>query len=90
VQVVTLPKDFTEKSEFGEYSARFMRSGQGLSIQRDFYVPVQVVAPEKYAAFAKFAGRIDEAERQRISLELGKDASAERQYRVPPATGILR
>jgi tetratricopeptide (TPR) repeat protein len=90
VQVVSLPKDFTEKSEFGEYSARFMRSAQGASIQRDFYVPVQVVAPEKYAAFAKFAGRIDEAERQRISLELGKDASAERQYRVPPATGMLR
>ncbi len=90
VQVASLPKDFTEKSEFGEYSARFTRSGQGLSIQRDFYVPVQVVAPEKYAAFAKFAGRIDEAERQRISLELGKEASAERQYRVPPATGMLR
>jgi hypothetical protein len=89
MRVNSVPGDFAEKSEFGEYSARFTRSAQRLEIRRDFHVPVQVIAPEKYAAFTQFARRIDDAERQRISLEWGKDA-AERQYRVPPATGMLR
>jgi len=88
-QIAGVPRDFTEKSEFGDYSVRFAASAGGLDIHRDFHIPVQVVAPEKYAAFAQFARRIDEAERQRISLEIGKE-TAERQYRVPPATGMLR
>ena len=69
---------------------RFERSAQKIDIHREFHVPVQVIAPEKYAAFAKFAGHIDDAERQRISLELSKEVSSQRQYRVPPATGMLR
>jgi hypothetical protein len=90
VQVVSLPKDFAERSEFGEYSVRFVRSAQTVDVHRDFHIPVQVVAPEKYAAFAIFTEHIDNAERQRISLQLEKDTSARRQYRVPPATGMLR
>ncbi len=90
VQVISLPKDFDEKREFGEYSVRFVRSAQKIEIHRDFHIPVQVITPEKYAAFAEFARHIDDAERQRISLELGKDASAQHQYRLPPATGMFR
>jgi hypothetical protein len=85
-----MPRDFAEKSEFGEYSVRFARSARRIDIRRDFHVPVQVIAPEKYAAFAQFARHIDDAERQRIPLEMGKDAPPERQYLVPPATGMLR
>jgi cellulose synthase operon protein C len=90
IQAGPMPRDFTEKSEFGDYSVRFVRSARRIDIHRDFHVPVQVIAPEKYAAFAQFARHIDDAERQRIPLEMGKDAPPERQYRVPPATGMLR
>ena len=76
IEVRSVPADFTEKSEFGEYSARFARSGQQIDIHREFRIPAQVVSPEKYAAFARFARQIDEAERQRISLQMGKDLSA--------------
>jgi hypothetical protein len=75
VQVRSLPADFTEKGEFGEYSARFGQSGQQIDIHREFRIPAQVVSPEKYAAFARFARQIDEAERQRISLQLRRDLS---------------
>src|SRR5262249_49939251 len=88
MRVRSVPAAFTGRSEFGEYSVRFVNSGQQLDIHREFHVPVQVIAPEKYAAFARFARQIEEAERQRISLDVGKDAG--NQYRVPPATGMLR
>jgi hypothetical protein len=69
MDVKTLPADFTDRTEFGEYALRFVRSPRQLDIHRDFRIPVQVVAPEKYPAFLNFALRIDEAERQRIALE---------------------
>ncbi len=69
----SVPSDFTEKSEFGEYSVRFARSEQQIDIHREFRIPAQVVSPEKYTAFARFASLIEEAERQRISLQIGKD-----------------
>jgi len=90
MQVRSLPADFIEKSEFGEYAVRFVRSAGQIEIHREFHVPIQVIAPEKYAAFARFARQIDDAERQRISLELGKDGTTAGQYRVPPATGMFR
>jgi hypothetical protein len=76
IQVRSLPADFTEKSEFGEYAARFGQSGQQIEIHHEFRIPAQVVPPEKYAAFARFARQIDDAERQRISLQLRRDLSA--------------
>jgi Domain of Unknown Function with PDB structure (DUF3857)/Domain of Unknown Function with PDB structure (DUF3858) len=76
VQVRSVPADFTEKGEFGEYSVRFVQSAQQLDIRREFRIPAQMVAPEKYAAFARFASHIDDAEHQRISLQMGKDLSA--------------
>lgn len=90
MQVRSVPSDFAGKSEFGEYSVRFVNSARQIDIHREFRIPVQVIAPEKYPAFTQFARQIDAAERQRISLEVGKDASALHQYRVPPATGMLR
>jgi tetratricopeptide (TPR) repeat protein len=86
----SVPADFAGKSEFGEYAVRFAHSARQIDIHREFHIPVQVIAPEKYAAFTHFARQIDEAERQRISLELGKDGPAAGQYRVPPATGMFR
>jgi len=78
VEVHSLPTDFTDKTEFGEYALRFVRMPQRIDIHRDFRVPVQVIAPDKYGTFVNFALRIDEAERQRISLEIRKDAAGMR------------
>jgi len=76
MEVHSLPADFTEKTEFGEYALSFVRMPHQVEIHRDFRIPVQVIAPNKYGAFANFAMRIDEAERQRISLENRKDAAS--------------
>jgi cellulose synthase operon protein C len=73
--VHSLPADFADRSEFGEYALRFVRMPRQVDIHRDFRIPVQVIAPDKYGAFVNFASRIDEAERQRISLETRKDAA---------------
>jgi tetratricopeptide (TPR) repeat protein len=75
MDVKTLPTDFADRSEFGDYSLRFVRSPRQVEIHRDFRIPVQVVAPERYPAFVSFALRIDQAERQRISLERTTDAA---------------
>jgi len=74
----SLPTDLTEKTEFGEYTLRFVRLPQQIDIHRDFHIPVQVIAPDKYVAFVNFAIRIDDAEHQRISLETGRDAATTR------------
>jgi hypothetical protein len=76
MDVRALPADFTDRTEFGEYALRFVRWPHRLDIHRDFRIPVQVVAPEKYPAFLNFTLRIDEAERQRISLETVKGTAA--------------
>ena len=70
MEVRSLPADFLGRSEFGEYSLRFVGLPHQVDIHRDFRIPVQVVTPEKYPAFVNFAGQVDEAERQRISLEV--------------------
>jgi hypothetical protein len=78
MEVHSVPTDFTEKTEFGEYALRFVRMPHQVDIHRDFRIPVQVITPDKYGAFVNFALRIDEAERQRISLETGRDAAGTR------------
>lgn len=78
MDVHSLPADFTDRTEFGEYSLRFVRMPHQVDIHRDFRIPVQVIAPDKYGAFVNFALRIDEAERQRISLESRKNAASTR------------
>jgi hypothetical protein len=84
MDIKTLPSDFTDRTEFGEYALRFVRLPRQLDIHRDFRIPVQVVAPEKYPAFLTFALRIDEAERERISLKtvrvaVGKESKTDLQ-----------
>jgi tetratricopeptide (TPR) repeat protein len=76
IEVHSLPADFTDKTEFGEYSLRFVRMPHQIDIHRDFRIPVQVIPPDRYGAFVNFALRIDEAERQRISVETTKDAAS--------------
>jgi uncharacterized protein DUF3858 len=68
IQVRWLPSEFTAKNEFGEYAFRINMANQQITIEREFRIPVQVIPPEKYEAFAAFARQIDEAERRRISL----------------------
>ncbi|HEY1939734.1 MAG TPA: DUF3857 domain-containing protein [Candidatus Angelobacter sp.] len=75
INLRSVPSDFTGKTEFGEYTLRFSRSTRQVDIHRAFRIPVQVVGPEKYPAFVKFSLAIDEAERQRISLEVLKDSA---------------
>jgi tetratricopeptide (TPR) repeat protein len=75
LEIHSLPSDFTEKAEFGEYALRFVRMPHQVDVHRDFRIPLQVIAPDKYGAFVNFAVRIDEAEHQRISLEIRKDAA---------------
>jgi hypothetical protein len=72
MDVKALPSDFTERTEFGEYALHFVLLPRQIDIHRDFRIPEQVVAPEKYPAFLAFALRIDQAERERISLETMK------------------
>ncbi len=82
MEVRSLPADFTDRSEFGEYALRFVRLPHQVDIHRDFRIPVQVVAPERYAAFWKFTAQVDDAERQRISLEVMKDATGAQPVRL--------
>jgi hypothetical protein len=75
IEIRSLPADFVGRSEFGEYTLHFARLPGEVDIHRAFRIPVQIVAPEKYSAFVSFAGQIDEAERQRISLDVMKDTA---------------
>jgi tetratricopeptide (TPR) repeat protein len=55
---------------FGSYSLSVRQpSPAELDIQRSFRIPVQVIPPERFPEFSTFAAKIDEAERQRITLE---------------------
>jgi tetratricopeptide (TPR) repeat protein len=55
---------------FGRYSLVVRQpSPEVLYIQRSFSIPVQVVGPERYAEFSSFASKIEEVERQRITLQ---------------------
>jgi hypothetical protein len=90
MDVKGLPSDFTDRTEFGEYALHFARLPRQIDIHRDFRVPVQVVAPEKYPAFLTFALRIDDAERQRISLETVKGTAGTRSKTGPQPVASKR
>src|SRR5205085_4718773 len=69
VRVAQLPRDAELHSAFGDYRVSFRTEGPGdVSITRSFHVPAQLVAPEAYAEFARFAERIEAAERPQILL----------------------
>jgi Flp pilus assembly protein TadD len=61
--------DLNLSNEFGDYAVTFRTLPDGvLEITRAFHLPVQVVAPDHFGAFASFARQIDDAERQRVTL----------------------
>jgi hypothetical protein len=61
--------DLNLHTEFGDYAATFRTISPGiLEVSRTFRVPVQVIAPDHFGAFASFARQIDDAERQRFLL----------------------
>ena len=69
VEVLRLAQDTELRSEFGDYSLTFRRLGASeVEIRREFRIPVQVVAEDKIDEFRDFAGRIDNAERQRMTI----------------------
>jgi hypothetical protein len=72
VAAPSLPHDLVINSEFGEYAVKFSQGNGQVNITREFDIPVQVIAAERFPAFLEFARRIDEAERQRITLAIGK------------------
>lgn len=62
--------DLEESSRFGAYAVHFRQpTPRAIEISRSFHIPVQVVQPAQYEDFAGFATRIDDAERQRLTLE---------------------
>jgi hypothetical protein len=63
------PPELNLSGAFGSYSLKLRQvSPEELDIQRSFHIPVQVVAPERFGEFSTFASKIDQAERQRITL----------------------
>ncbi len=73
VDVRSLPADLSRRSVFGDYLVRFTRAAQQIEIRREFRIPVQLIAPDKYPAFDAFAREIDDAERQQISLAKARE-----------------
>jgi tetratricopeptide (TPR) repeat protein len=70
VSVLHGAPDMNVNGPFGSYSLSVRQpSPTELDIQRSFRIPVQVIAPERFPEFSTFAAKIDEAERQRITLE---------------------
>lgn len=71
VTVARPAKDVAFENEFGKYSVSFRELEAGvLEVRRAFDIPVQIVPARKFAEFARFAAQIDEAERQKIGLEV--------------------
>jgi hypothetical protein len=75
VAAASLPHDFTINSEFGDYAVKFSEANGQLNVTREFHIPVQLVPAGRFPAFLEFARKIDEAERQRITLSVGKAAA---------------
>jgi hypothetical protein len=69
VTVAQRARDFRLENEFGSYTVEFRQpDARTLEVRRSFRIPAQVVEATAYPAFARFAGQIEEAERQRLSL----------------------
>lgn len=75
ITAASLPHDFVINSEFGEYAVKFSEGNRQLNITREFNIPVQLVPAEQFPAFLNFARRIDDAERQPITLSIEKEAA---------------
>jgi hypothetical protein len=65
-----LPHAVNLRTEFGDYRTEFRsEKPHQIKIIRSFRIPVQMVSPAKYPAFANFALQIDGAEREVITLD---------------------
>ena len=70
VTVAHPANDLQVSNDFGTYSVTFRELEPNvLEVKRSFNIPVQVVPPQKFTAFATFASQVDDAERQKIGLE---------------------
>ena len=72
VRIVRRVADLDLQSEFGSYRATFTPERDGIEIRREFRIPVQIVRPDHYSDFAAFANRIDDTERQRMTLGIDR------------------
>lgn len=78
VTVARNAPDYEVENEFGRYAVSFRStSASEVEITREFHVPVQLIEPLRYAEFARFANRIDEAERQRLTLKVTPPLTAQ-------------
>ncbi|MFB3813780.1 MAG: DUF3857 domain-containing protein [Terriglobales bacterium] len=67
------PPALEANSQFGAYTVRGTVTGENeFEIRRAFRIPVQIIPPDRFDEFARFARQIDEAERQRITLVSGQ------------------
>lgn len=70
LRLVSLAADLKLENQFGGYSVTLRRTAPDtVEITRSFQLPVQVVAPEDYEQFSRFARQIDDAERQRLTVQ---------------------
>lgn len=81
VRVSGLPEDFVSSSEFGSYQVRFTQTEGQLDVSREFAIPIQVIQPEQFPVFLKFAAGIESAEQQHIRLVV-ENATTDRQTEV--------
>ncbi len=73
IRVARRIPDADLRSEFGSYRASFTPEGNGeLVVRREFRIPVQIVPAARYPDFVAFANRIDDIERQRLTLGIDR------------------
>ncbi|HWR37276.1 MAG TPA: hypothetical protein VN622_15555 [Clostridia bacterium] len=76
VKVARTAPDFALTTEFGSYGVTFrLLSPSELEIRREFYIPTQVIETAQYASFSSFANQIEDAERQRLTLEIARGSA---------------
>jgi hypothetical protein len=69
IKVLDQPQNARIQSDFGSYSVEFRKAGESeFDVSRSFRIPVQVIVPDRFEAFARFERQIDEIERQRVTL----------------------
>jgi hypothetical protein len=82
IKVLDQPQNARIQSDFGSYSVEFRNVGESeFDVSRSFRIPVQVIAPDRFEAFARFEREIDDIERQRVTLARDravKETSADR------------
>ncbi len=69
ITVMRSAPELNLRAAFGSYSLSVSQPSPALlEIERSFRIPAQLIAPERFPQFSAFAERIDQAERQRITL----------------------